>query len=268
MLWHRKGNKSGEMDTANQRQTRRHTLYPPTPGCRCLSTPVWMLRLAPGPSAPGEGALPYRSGRKRTHLRETCRTGFRDSAIPLGSPARQAGGSWALGQCGPRLLGRPGDLSPGSKHARNQSEDAWAGQLLRVRSGREAEPSRDPSPGCRLLSSAASDATSQVRPDVACAGPREFGVARPACRIPSPVITSEDHAAPLVLSVSPGPVNRYQQDPGDPGICSRGRPHPRLRAGLNRRGPSPISCLWLGGDPRGCLGRGLEKMNVEERNLA
>lgn len=172
-------------------------------------------------------------------MMETCRTGFRDSAIPLGSPARQAGGSWALGQSGPRLLGRPGDLSPGSKHARSQSEDAWAGQLLRVRSKKEAEPSPDPDPGCRLLSSEASDATSQVRPDVACAGPRGFEVARPACRLPSPELTSEDRPAPMVLSVSSRPVNRGQQDPGDPGICSRGRPRPRLRAGLDRRGPQP-----------------------------
>lgn len=79
-----------------------------------------------------------------------------------------------------------------------------------MRSKREAEPSPDPDRGCRLLSSAASDTTNQVRPDVACAGPRRFGVVRPACRLPSLVIASEDHPTPMVLPVSPGPVNRDQ----------------------------------------------------------
>lgn len=200
-------------------------------------------------------------------MTERCRSGFRDFAIRLGSPALRLEESCELGQSGPRLLGRPEDLSPGSKRARSQSEGAWAGRLLRVRSKEEAEPSPNAEPGCRLLSSAARDATSQVRPTEACAG--RAGPGLPG--LPPPL--SSDHIRgpsypdePLI--VCPGPVNLDQQDPRDAGTCSGGCLSPRLRAGLDWRGASPISCLCLRGDPRGYWGRRLEKMCVKERNLA
>lgn len=160
------------------------------------------------------------------------------------------------------MLGRPGDLSSGSKRARSQSEEARAGRLLRVRSEREAEPSSDPDPGCRLLSAAAGDSTSQVRPDVACAGPSGAGAAGLACRLP---FSSDHMRGPSLCS---GPASRDGRDPREPGTCSRGCPRPRRRAGLLCRGCSPVSCLLLRGDPRDYLGKGLEKMCVGERTLA
>lgn len=154
-----------------------------------------------GSIAPGKGALPQRPRRKRTHLTETFRTHCRDSAIPPGSPALQPPRELGARTERDSVAGATGELSPGSRHARSQSEGAWAGRLLRVRSEREAEPSSDPDPGCRLLSAAASDATSQVRPDVACAGRAGSGLPGPPAAS-SPVITSEDHPAPMCPCLS------------------------------------------------------------------
>lgn len=61
-----------------------------------------------------------------------------DSAIPPGPPALRYGGSKALANTAPGatwLLGRPGNLSPGSEYARGQSGSAGAVQLQLGRRG-------------------------------------------------------------------------------------------------------------------------------------
>lgn len=123
-----------------------------------------------------------------------------------------------------------------------------------MRSKREAEPSPDPDPGCRLLSSAASNATSQVQPDVACAGPRGFGVARPACRLPSLVITSEDHAAPMVLPVSPGAVNLDLQNPGEPRDLQSRSSTPEAPSKIEKEGRQPHFLSVARWRPEGLFG--------------